>query len=101
MIFIHKIISIIIGSLLVAVGVNVFLVPYELLDGGSIGMGLILHYLTGIQVGLIVILMSTPIFIFAWFYNRSFFYNSLHGMIFSSFMIDLLYPLHSISFHLI
>ncbi|OMP66230.1 YitT family protein [Domibacillus epiphyticus] len=96
MIFLHKAISIIIGSILLAIGVNFFLVPSELLDGGTIGIGLISHYLTGAQVGLVVILISTPIFIFAWIYNRPFFYNSLHGMIFSSFMIDLFYPLHSI-----
>ncbi len=80
-------------------GVNVFLVPSELLDGGTIGIGLVSHYVTGIQVGLVIIIVNTPIFIFSWFYNRSFFYNSLHGMLFSAFMIDLLYPLHSISEH--
>jgi len=100
MFFIHKTISILIGSFLAAIGVNIFLLPYSLLDGGSIGIGLILHYLTGIQVGLIVILISIPIFIFAWHYNRSFFYNSLHGMLFFSFMIDVLYPWHSISSNL-
>ena len=100
MFFIHETTSILIGSFFVAIGVNVFLVPYGLLDGGSIGIGLILHYLTGVQVGLIVIFMSAPIFIFAWYYNRSFFYNSLHGMLFSSLMIDVLYPLHSISSYL-
>jgi uncharacterized membrane-anchored protein YitT (DUF2179 family) len=98
--FIPKTISIMIGSFLVAVGVNVFLVPYELLDGGSIGIGLIVHYLTNIQVGLVMILVNIPIFLFSWYYNRSFFYNSLHGLLFSSFLIDLLYPLHSSGPHL-
>ncbi|OMP67200.1 YitT family protein [Domibacillus epiphyticus] len=93
--FVHKTISIIIGSLLLGIGVNVFLVPYELLDGGTIGVGLIVHYLTGIKIGFVVIMMSIPIFLIAWFYNRSYFYNSLHGMMFSSFMIDVLYPIHT------
>ncbi|MCP3764116.1 YitT family protein [Domibacillus sp. A3M-37] len=96
MAFLNKLFSILIGSFLIAIGVNVFLVPSELLDGGTIGIGLVSHYVTGIQVGLVIIMVNTPIFIYSWFYNRSFFYNSLHGMLFSSFMIDLLYPLHSI-----
>ena len=65
--FIHKTISIVVGSLLMAIGVNVFLINHELLDGGTFGMGLILHYLTGMQVGLMVILFSIPVLISALF----------------------------------
>lgn len=86
--FIQKSISIIIGSLFMALGVNVFLIHNQLLDGGTFGIGLILHYLLGVRVGMVAILLSIPIFIFAWFYKRVFFYNSLHGMLFSSFIID-------------
>ncbi|WP_040681326.1 YitT family protein [Paenisporosarcina sp. TG20] len=89
--FIHKSIAILIGSILMAFGVNVFLVNHQLLDGGSFGMGLIVHYLSGIQLGLIVMLIGFPILILAWFYNRSFVYNSIHAMLFSSFMIDVTY----------
>lgn len=97
--FIHKSISIIVGSLLMATGVNVFLINHELLDGGTFGMGLILHYLTGFQVGLMVLMLSIPVLILAWFYNRSFLYNSIHGMIFSSFIVDLTYhPLRALGF---
>lgn len=72
-----------------AFGVNVFLIHNHLLDGGTFGIGLILHYLLGVQVGLVAIILSIPVFIFAWFYKRSFFYNSLHAMLLSSFIIDL------------
>jgi len=80
-----------IGSMLVAAGVNVFLIHHQLLDGGTFGIGLIFHYLTGVKVGLVAILLSLPMFSFVWFYNRTFFFNSLHGMLFSSFFIDLSY----------
>ncbi len=103
MAWIHKTVLILIGSLFVATGVNVFLIHHYLLDGGTFGIGLMFHYLTGVKVGLIVITISTPIFIFGWFYNRTFFFNSVHGMLFSSFLIDFLYhPLVNLgdSFHL-
>jgi len=97
--FIHKSIAIIMGSLLMAIGVNVFLINHELLDGGTFGMGLILHYLTGLQVGLMVIMLSIPVLILSWFYNRSFLYNSIHGMLFSSFIVDLTYhPMRALGF---
>jgi uncharacterized membrane-anchored protein YitT (DUF2179 family) len=93
--FIQKALAVFIGSVLLAIGVNFFLVPFELLDGGMIGIGLILNYLLGFKAGFIIILLSVPIFILAWFHNRNYFFNSLHGMLFSSFVIDLLFPYHT------
>jgi uncharacterized membrane-anchored protein YitT (DUF2179 family) len=50
-------------------------------------------YLWGIKAGLIIIMFSIPVLILAWFKYRNYFYNSVHGMLISSFMIDLLQPL--------
>ncbi|MEH7113728.1 YitT family protein [Neobacillus niacini] len=86
----HKIIAMLIGSLLLSLGVNGFLVPYHLLDGGVIGLGLIMHYFYGWPTGLSMIVLSLPLYILAWFFERRYFYYSLHGLIISSFCIDLL-----------
>ena len=83
---------IILGSILLSLGINLFLTPYQVLDGGIIGIGLILHYLLGLKAGLMIIFLSIPIFLVAWMYYRKYFYNSLHGMLVSSFFIDLLKP---------
>jgi uncharacterized membrane-anchored protein YitT (DUF2179 family) len=91
-VYIKKMFVIFLGSFLLSIGINFFLVPFELLDGGIIGIGLIIKYLTGIKPGLAIVVLSLPIFALAWFYNRSYFYNSIHGMLFSSFVIDLLAP---------
>lgn len=88
--FLKKGLVILFGSILLSIGINFFLVPFELLDGGIIGVGLIIKYLTGMKPGLAIIFLSIPIFALAWFYNKSYFYNSLFGMLFSSFVIDLL-----------
>ncbi|MCM3357770.1 YitT family protein [Psychrobacillus sp. MER TA 171] len=87
---------IIFGSIFIALGINIFLVPYEILDGGVIGIGLILNYLWGFKTGATIIFFSIPIFVIAWFKYREYFYNSLHGMIISSFFIDLLKPFSTI-----
>jgi uncharacterized membrane-anchored protein YitT (DUF2179 family) len=87
-----KSLVIIFGSFLLAVGINGFLVPNKVLDGGIIGIGLIIKYLWGFQAGLAIILLSIPIFAVAWFKYRNYFYDSLHGMLLSSFFIDLIKP---------
>ncbi|WP_198949140.1 YitT family protein [Lottiidibacillus patelloidae] len=92
-------IAIIIGSFLLGIGINGFIVPYHLLDGGMVGIGLIMKYIWGYKVGLTIIILSVPIYLMAWIYYRSYFFNSLHGMLVSAFVIDLLGPLRY-SFHL-
>jgi uncharacterized membrane-anchored protein YitT (DUF2179 family) len=93
--FFRKGLIIIIGSILISLGINYFLVPYKVLDGGIIGIGLIVNYLWGLKAGLMIIIFSIPIFFIAWFGYRDYFYNSLHGMVISSFFIDILNPIHT------
>ncbi|MGE7780834.1 YitT family protein [Peribacillus sp. NPDC097264] len=89
MMIIEKMAAIMAGSLLVGVGINFFLIPYHLLDGGMIGIGLIIHYFLGLPTGLGVILSSVPLYIYAWYYEKKLFLNSLHGLLFSSLCIDI------------
>lgn len=86
---IEKLLAMLIGSILLSLGVNGFLVPYHLLDGGVIGLGLIIHYFYGWPTGLSIILLSLPLYVLAWFFERRYFFYSLHGLIISSFCIDL------------
>lgn len=92
MLSIHKIIAIIIGCLLIAIGIDFFLMPIKVLDGGFIGIALIINYIFGTKVGLTLILCSIPIFIYTWFKDHGMFFHSLYGMIFLSYFIDLLDP---------
>lgn len=94
--FLQKAMALVIGSLLVAIGVNAFLLPFGLLDGGALGVSLIFHYVMDVKVGLTFLLISIPIFLLAWVFYRSFFYNGIHGMLLSSLVIDVFYPLQII-----
>lgn len=92
MLSLRKFAAIIIGSILIAIGINFFLIPLGVLDGGIIGIALIINYLFNIKVGLLMILCSTPIFVLAWYYSRDMLYYSIIGLLFSSYVIDLLEP---------
>ncbi len=90
---IRKFFALLGAALLVSVGVNGFLVPHEFLDGGMIGIGLILNYAYGIKAGLAILLLSLPIYIYALIRQRGLFFKSIHGLILTSFLIDAMEPL--------
>ncbi|HJV16901.1 MAG TPA: YitT family protein, partial [Bacillales bacterium] len=85
----EKLLAVLAGSTLLGLGIDGFLVPYHLLDGGIIGLGLIVHYFYGWPTGMSIIFLSIPLYALAWFYERRYFYYSLHGLIVSSFCIDI------------
>jgi len=96
MYFFSKGVVILIGSVAISLGINLFLTPYQILDGGVVGVALILHYLYKLKIGLMIIIISIPIFIISWYKYRAYFYNSIHGLIASSFSIDLLKPVRNL-----
>jgi uncharacterized membrane-anchored protein YitT (DUF2179 family) len=92
MLSLRKLSIIVLGSLLIAIGTDFYLVPFKVLDGGIIGIALIMNYMFGFKIGLVIILCSIPIFCISWVRNRTFFYNSISGMLVSSVFIELLVP---------
>jgi len=81
------------GSILVAIAINGFLVPHHLLDGGIVGVALILHYYFEFRIGLWTALLSIPLSVYAFFNDRKQFYGSFQVMIVTAFFIDVLSPL--------
>ena len=95
MVHLHKLPITFIGSLLLGIGINGFLVPYHLIDGGMIGIALIIHYYFEFPVGLTMFLISTPLCLYTFIRQPTYFYNSLFGLIISAFTIDWLCPLEN------
>lgn len=94
-IILQKFSATVIGSLLLGIGVNGFLIPHHLIDGGILGIALLLHYFFEAQTGLTMVALSIPICIFASINEGGYFFSSLQGLLFSSLFIDLLAPLRS------
>lgn len=91
----QKLIAIFIGSLLLGIGVNAFLIPNHLIDGGILGIALLLHYYFDLPTGITLIGLSIPICIISSINNREYFFSNLQGLLVSSLFIDLLAPLRS------
>ncbi len=79
--------------MLLGIGINGFLVPHHLIDGGIIGLALILHYYFDLQAGLWSALLSVPLILFAWIKDRPQFHGSVYGMIMTAIFIDILAPI--------
>lgn len=48
------------GASIAAVALDLFLVPNAIIDGGVIGISLLLNYLTGISFGILVLIINIP-----------------------------------------
>ncbi|WP_369989488.1 YitT family protein [Niallia circulans] len=57
-----RIIFIIIGSILMGIGIEEFLVPNKILDGGIVGISIILSHLSGAKLGYFIFLLNIPFF---------------------------------------
>ncbi|WML60267.1 YitT family protein [Neobacillus sp. PS2-9] len=87
------------GSTMLGIGINGFILPFHLINGGLFGVSLLIKYLFGFKAGIIFILLNIPVYMFAYKSDRMYFFNGLLGAILSGFMIELFFPLNGI-FHL-
>ena len=78
-----KIVKIIVGSIIYAIAINVFISPNKLLSGGIAGISLILQYITDISSGYWVFIINLPLFIIGYKFlkDKEFIFLSFIGMI--------------------
>ena len=78
----QNIVLIAIGSLITAVGINLFLVPHKFLSSGVSGLAQFFSYLTPWSVATFVLVLNVPIFILGWFkVGRVFVVGSAVGLL--------------------
>jgi uncharacterized membrane-anchored protein YitT (DUF2179 family) len=82
--------SIIIGSLVTAIGVAAFITPAKIASGGVSGIAVILFHTLGDEVGTTIFLLSVPLFIAGlWIFGRRYGFTSLLGTILLSGFITI------------
>jgi len=81
------------GSVITSLGVNLFLVPNKIAAGGVTGLATVVYYLTGLPVGIIMLLLNIPLFLIGIkVLGRSFGIKTLFATLSLSLAIDLLAP---------
>ena len=86
---------IILGSVITAAAINIFLVPYKIAPGGVTGIATVIYYLSmeKLPVGTIMLILNIPLFIFGMRYiGKRFTVRTLFSTIFLSVAIDLSEP---------
>lgn len=89
--FAFDVILTIIGSIIMAMSVALFLLPNELSSGGFSGIATIIYYLFKVPVGTTILVLNVPLFIFATFkIGKRFLAKSIIGTLTLSLTIDYL-----------
>ncbi len=86
---VEDIMKIIIGTITMAIGIDLFLLPNQLSTGGFSGIGTILYYIFGLPVGTTMLILNIPLFLIAFFkVGKKFFANAILGTISLSYFLN-------------
>lgn len=86
------------GASLVAISLQLFLVKNHIIDGGIIGISIILSHISSQEVALFLLLLNTPFFIIAYSYlGKRFLQLSLFAILILSIGTYLLEPLPALT----
>lgn len=83
------------GSIIIAVAIDIFLVPYKIAPGGVSGIATIIYYLSNgfFPVGITMLILNIPLFIAGMkFIGSRFVIRTLYGTVVLSLIIDLIHP---------
>ncbi len=87
--FISDFFRIAIGTIIMAAGLELFLIPNQLSTGGFSGIAIIIYYILKVPVGTTILLLNIPLFIIAYFkVGKEFFAKAVIGTIFLSIFLN-------------
>lgn len=89
----QRVLLITIGATLMAVGLEIFLVPNNVIDGGITGISIMLSYITGLKLGMFLFILNIPFFFIGYKQiGKTFALSTLYGIIVLSIATTLLHP---------
>lgn len=95
---INKIFFMILGSVLVSIGLEIFLIPNNIIDGGMTGISIMASHLTKTQLGVFIFLFNLPFFIVGYKQiGKTFALSTLLSVICLSIGVTLLHPIPGIT----
>ncbi|ULT59052.1 YitT family protein [Neobacillus drentensis] len=91
---IFRIIAITIGAILMATGLEIFLVPNHVIDGGITGISIMLAHLTGWKLGLFLFILNLP-FVYLGYkqMGKTFAFSTIYGIIVLSIFTSFFHPI--------
>ena len=81
------------GAVMMGVGLEIFLVPNNVIDGGITGISIMLSYITGWKLGTFLFILNIPFFFIGYKQiGKTFAFSTLYGIIILSITTTLLHP---------
>ena len=81
----------ILGAIVQAASMDLFLVPGQVASGGVSGLAQVLNFHTRLPIGMMVLVMNVPLFVLGWRYlgGRRFFIRTIFTVVLYSVLVDL------------
>ncbi|HEX9027231.1 MAG TPA: YitT family protein [Clostridium sp.] len=88
----------ILGSILAAIGLEIFLIPNNIIDGGITGISIMVSHLTSIQLGVFIFIFNLPFVIIGYRQiGKTFALSTIFSVICFSIGVTLLHPVAGIT----
>ncbi|OOM71077.1 hypothetical protein CLPUN_50690 [Clostridium puniceum] len=93
-----RVLFMIVGSILAAIGLEIFLIPNNIIDGGITGISIMASYVTNIQLGIFIVILNIPFVILGYRQiGKTFALSTIFSVICFSICVTLLHPVSSIT----
>ncbi|HVJ47566.1 YitT family protein [Desulfitobacterium sp.] len=95
---IYKCLFLTTGAVLAAIGLEIFLVPNNIVDGGINGISIIFSYLTKFPLGAFIFTFNLPFLVFGYSQiGKSFVISTLYAITVLSVGVSILHPIHGLT----
>lgn len=93
-----RLLMIAIGAILMSIGLELFLVPNQILDGGVVGVSIIISHLTGVRLGIFIFILNIPFFFLGYKQiGKTFALSTLFGITILSICTSFLHNIDAIT----
>jgi uncharacterized membrane-anchored protein YitT (DUF2179 family) len=96
--FARRIFFMIIGTILVSIGLEIFLVPNHIIDGGIVGISIIVSHLSGFPIGIFLVVLNLPFVLLGYKQiGKTFAISTTFSVILMSIGTTLLHPVQALT----
>ncbi len=96
--YFRKYVMLFIGSVVAAAGLEFFLIPNQIIDGGIVGVSILVSHLTGISLSLYLVLLNLPFLYLGYLQiGKSFCLSTLFSVVSLAFWVAYFRPIHELT----
>lgn len=97
-IFILRVLLIMLGAALASIGLEIFLIPNNIIDGGITGISIMASHITKVPLGIFIFLLNIPFFIIGYKQiGKTFTLSTLFAVLCLSIGVSILHPIPGIT----